>query len=106
MKSEAALARLEALLLEERDAIVRFDTERVDRFTDEKLALLTALQADPGLGADLAPRYRALLVEVRHNIALLSHGRACLRDIIAALGGGGSEPHAAPRTGLRVRVTG
>lgn len=104
MDADAILTRLLALLLEERDAIVRFDTAQVERFTGEKEALVAALRAGPPLSAGAASRCRALQEAVRQNLALLSHGRACLRDVVASLGRGG--PRGGARPGLHVRVTG
>ena len=102
MDMESALSRLEAVLREERDAIVRFDTTDLDRFTAEKLALVAVLRDGSPPAPALMPRFAALREELRHNLALLSHGRACLREAIATF----TSPGGAARPGLRVHVTG
>lgn len=102
MDMESALSRLETVLREERDAIVRFDTTGLDRFTEEKLTLVAALRDGSPPTPALMPRFAALKEDLRHNLSLLSHGRACLREAIATLTSTGG----AARPGLRVHVTG
>jgi hypothetical protein len=106
MDFDATLTRLENLLGEERSAIVQLDADRIEAFTDEKGALLDALRTAPPPSPEARRRLEALRDGLRHNLALLSHGRACLRETIAAITNGASDPNAQPRTGLRVNVTG
>ena len=106
MDIESTLTRLEEVLREERDAIVKFDGEALDRCTDEKLNLLDALRGGPPPGPKEARRYEALRDSLRHNLALLSHGRACLREAIATFTPGNADAHGAARPGLRLHVTG
>lgn len=111
MDPRAALERLEALLVEEREAIRSLDSERVALAAAEKENLLTIFV---GAKADekkaLAPRLGDLVPKLRHNGVLLAHARDCLRDALAALG---QRPfneslRMAPtvRPGLRLSVTG
>jgi hypothetical protein len=106
MDMDATLTRLEEVLRLERDAIIRFDGEALEQSTDEKIGLLVALQGGPPPAPAEAARYEALRTELRHNLALLSHGRACLREAIATFTLGTSDSRAAARPGIRVHVTG
>jgi hypothetical protein len=88
---EEALTELEALLSEERDAIVRLDGGRVLALAARKQELVTELA---GHRSDFSPpaaaRLRALTPALRHNGILLAHARDVIRDGIAAARAGGA----------------
>lgn len=90
--TDDAVAQLEQLLREEREAIRRLDGARVIAFAERKKQLLCALRDGPG-GLDLprAARLRALVPALRQNGVLLAHARDILRDALVAAG-------AAPKT--------
>jgi hypothetical protein len=102
---------MEQLLVEERAAIRRLDSVRVEAIADEKERLFELFrEVIPGR-ADLFPRLKKLVSDLRHNGVLLAHGRDCLRDAIAAARGEpppsvGGRPVPTPRPGSRVSVTG
>lgn len=106
MDIESTLTRLEEVLREEREAIVKFDGNALDRCTDEKLGLLDSLRISPPPSPSETPRYEALRRTLRENLALLSHGRACLREAIATFTVGNPDALGAVRPGLRLHVTG
>ena len=106
MALESTLTKLEEVLRQEREAIVRFDAAELDRRTNEKLALLAELREGPPPGPDHAARYEAVRDALRHNLALLSHGRACLREAIATFTQGRADPTGPARPGIRIHVTG
>lgn len=106
MDHASILDKLDSIVNDERDAIIRMESEKLDRFTDEKLALLAALREAPRPEPALAARFDALRAGLRHNLTLLSYGRACLREALAACALGGADPLGATRPGLRIHVTG
>jgi predicted nucleotidyltransferase len=109
MDPNSLLSRLEALLDEERAAIVGLDAARVERAADEKQALLDALVRGAPLDAALQPRLGALRGALQHNLILLAHARDCVRDALAALRLGGLVPSGAggaSRPASRIHVTG
>lgn len=106
MDMDATLTRLEAVLRAERDAIVRFDGEALEHSADEKMGLLAAIEGGPPTGPADAARYEALRTLFRYNLALLSRGRACLREAIATFSLGPSDPLGSARSGAPAHVTG
>jgi hypothetical protein len=87
MKVGAVIARLEALVPDERAALRRLDSAAVADAAEEKERLFVLLAAAPE--AELRPfaeRLRKLAVELRHNCVLLMHARDCVRDALAAAG--------------------
>ena len=61
----------------------RLDGARVDALTDEKAALVRALQECVAERPDLAPRLRHGR-RLRRNAVLLAHARDCLRDVLSS----------------------
>jgi hypothetical protein len=88
---EEALTDLEALLSEERDAIVRLEGARVLDLAARKQELVGRLAAHRGaFTSRTAARLRALTPALRHNGILLAHARDVLRDAVAAARAGGA----------------
>jgi hypothetical protein len=82
-----AVNRIEELLVEEREAIRRLDSERVANAAAEKEALLAQLAGAPSAErTHVAPRLRGLIPALRHNGVLLAHARDCVRDALIVLG--------------------
>jgi flagellar biosynthesis/type III secretory pathway chaperone len=81
-----ALTELEALLVEERDAIRRLDGQAVLEFARRKQALMATLAGQrDALGPRDATRLQGLTPALRQNGVLLAHARDVLRDAIAVL---------------------
>lgn len=79
------LDELFALLASERVALRTFDGQAVADFATAKTALAARLAAVPPSELEaVRPRLDALRLELRRNGVLLAHGRACLRDMLAA----------------------
>jgi hypothetical protein len=88
MDAQSALDRLDQVLERERDAIRRLDGAGVDAAAAEKVDLVRIVAAlDASERARLAPRIRALLVQLRHNGVLLAHARSILLDVLRVRGG-------------------
>jgi hypothetical protein len=106
MDGADVISSLDALLRDERAAIVRLDAAAVERAAEQKQALLAALSAGPPLDAAAAARLGALRPALQHNLILLAHARDCLRDALAAvhLGARGARGGRHPRA--RLHVTG
>jgi hypothetical protein len=99
---DATLDRLDAVLTEERAAILGMDAERVVRAADDKCALVAALAAEPAADRRRASaRLAELAKRLRHNGTLLAHARDCLRDALLAANG---EPPLAPDAPPRPRA--
>ncbi|MCG6117715.1 MAG: flagellar protein FlgN [Aquimonas sp.] len=84
-----ALERLQALLEEERDALIRLDGEALSRFAQDKVGLLEALSAEqPAISAD--PNLQARLAELAElhiaNGALLQRRRQETSWLLQTLG--------------------
>ena len=77
-----AIAELEQLLREERDAIRQLDGARVLHYAERKESIVAALKAEGGLSAANAVRLRALAPALRHNSVLLAHARDIMRDAL------------------------
>ncbi len=116
MRWQDALARLEALLAEERAAIRTLDAGRVLELSLEKERLVEALRT-PTASRSPAPkppadRLRRLGDDLRRNAVLLAHARDCIRDVVAGHGAADaplparSGRPAAALPGRRVSVTG
>lgn len=109
---EGALARLEALLREERAAITAMDAVAVEAAAFEKERLFAVLARTDGSERRAhAVRLRAVVAELRRNGVLLAHARDCLRDVLVAVRGPALDLHADPsrptiRPGSRVSLTG
>lgn len=105
MSPEQALDRIDQLLDEERAALRRLDGARVDALTDEKAALVRALQECVAERPDLAPRLRVTAAGLRRNAVLLAHARDCLRDVLSSFQDvpGTRANGAAPPTRLSLR---
>ena len=87
MNVGAVIARLEALVPDERAALRRLDSAAVADHAEEKERLFVLLSAAPE--SELRPyaeRLRVLAIELRHNCVLLMHARDCVRDALAAAG--------------------
>jgi hypothetical protein len=79
-----AIAELEQILREERDAIRKLDGARVLSYAKRKESLVVALRQGKGtLSASNAARLRGLTPSLRHNSVLLAHARDILRDALA-----------------------
>ncbi len=83
MTPRDALARLAALLEEERVALRMLDAAKVAALAEEKAAIVEALQDgrdqfDRPLTEALAP----LVAELRRNCVLLAHARDVVRDAV------------------------
>jgi hypothetical protein len=82
---EEALTDLEALLSQERDAIVRLEGARVLELAARKQELVGFLASRRGAFTPrAAARFKALAPAMRHNGILLAHARDVLRDAVAA----------------------
>ena len=83
MQLETALTRFEELLDEEKEAIRLVEAAHISRLAEEKEVLMHLLQAG-GIAKrdDLLERFAELIVQLRHNLVLLVHAKACLRDVI------------------------
>ena len=109
---EAALSRLEALLLEERVAITSMDAVAVEAASFEKERLFSVLmRADGTERRAHGARLRKVVVDVRRNGVLLAHARDCLRDVLLAVHGPALELHTDPsrptiRPGASISLTG
>jgi hypothetical protein len=87
MDADFILANLDRLLDEERIAIRALDGARVEACAAEKSALVSGLIAiDPKQRARLAPRLKALAVQLRRNGILLVHARGILADVLRLRG--------------------
>jgi flagellar biosynthesis/type III secretory pathway chaperone len=83
---EEALAELETLLVQERDAIRRLDGRGVTELADRKQSIVSRLNAARSeFGAAEASRLRAITPMLRQNGVLLAHARDILRDALAAM---------------------
>lgn len=86
MKDDA-IAQLEQLLLDERDAIRSLDGARVLEFAQRKESLMASLFGEgTTAGAETAARLRALVPALRQNGVLLAHARDILHDALVAVG--------------------
>lgn len=111
MSAQLALATLERLLVEEREAVIRLDATQVGRIAEEKESLIGILRDGlPTLGEEHHARLRALRDALRHNTVLLAHARDLLRDALAAFHveepTGAGLPRSAPRPGARISIRG
>lgn len=89
---EEALTELEALLSEERDAIVRLDGTRVLGLAMRKQELASLLAAHKGsFTRASAARLQALAPALRQNGILLAHARDVIRDGVAVARSGGAK---------------
>jgi hypothetical protein len=86
--AKPVLDALEALLKEERGALVRLDREAIEAFATQKLELDTRLRAcaekerlGPAEGEQLR-RVRALALS---NQLLLAHARSCVQGVLSLL---------------------
>lgn len=120
MTTEELLARIEAVLAEEREAIVALDAERVEGLVADKEGLFSGLAAarlDEQHGLALA----RVLSAAKQNCLLLAHARDLAKQTAAAIArevnGATSESGAAPgpgasafgataRRGVRLSITG
>jgi len=97
--ADDAIAELEQLLREERDAIRRLDGARVLAYAQRKEAIVARLRGGAGsLGPDAMARFRALAPALRHNGVLLAHARDVLRDALCAARPAGAPTAAASPT--------
>jgi hypothetical protein len=81
MTKSRLLDRLRAILVEERDAIRRFDAVDMERASDAKEAVLAELHATPF--DDRGPLIEALAElhpELRHNMMLFVHAAAAIAE--------------------------
>ena len=81
MTKSLLLETLRAILVEERDAIRRLDSDAMDRASDAKEAVLAELHAVPF--DDRPPLIEALAElqpELRHNMILFVHAAACIAE--------------------------
>ena len=89
LNADSALERLETLLKEEREAIVRLDAKWVDAAATEKEKLFAILAASDLVQREgMAQRLYSLVFELRRNGVLLAHARDCLEDAIGVVQGG------------------
>jgi hypothetical protein len=88
--SDNAIAELERLLRDEREAIRGLKAEQVLSYAGRKEALVRALQAEGHLSEQDTAGLRALVPALRHNSVLLAHARDVLRDAIAAASADGT----------------
>ncbi len=78
-----AIAQLERILCEEREAIRRLDGAQVLDCAQRKEALVNSLRGSSGSLDELQrARLRALAPALRHNGILLAHARDILRDAL------------------------
>jgi hypothetical protein len=81
MTKSRLLETMRAILVEERDAIRRFDAVEMERASDAKEAVLAELHAVPF--ADRGPLIEALAElrpELRHNLILFVHAAAAIAE--------------------------
>ncbi len=105
-----AIAELEAVLLEEADALSRLDVEGIDAVVERKLQLLPALRGAQTAAADVARLSRVRELAIRNQL-LTVHARDTVNSIVGAV-----VPHSAasypptglhgPRPGFKVSVKG
>jgi hypothetical protein len=83
--ADGALADLERLLTDEREAIRRLDGARVLELAGQKQALFTLIccRASEARSPAFVGELRALMPQLRRNGVLLAHARNILRDAIA-----------------------
>jgi hypothetical protein len=78
-----ALARLNQLLEEEREALRALDAPRVAALADEKRVLFDqVLAARPSLDASFAAALRPVVSGLRRNCILLAHARDVVRSVV------------------------
>ncbi len=83
MNPRDALDRLGAVLDAEREAIRRLDGAAVERFAEEKSAILHCLRDAAGRGDRAALEGAETLTEaLRRNVILLAHARECMSDAL------------------------
>jgi hypothetical protein len=86
MSAANVLARLEALLEEEREALTRLEAPRVVVLTEEKEAIVLALsEGMSNASCDEREHFARLLEDMRRNVVLYAHARDCLRDAVLVL---------------------
>jgi hypothetical protein len=111
--AQAVLHELEALLTEERAALVSLDREAIDAFATQKLELDQRLR-DSVRNNPLGSAERDHLVRVRaqalSNQLLLAHARSCVQGVLSLLSpqaspayGNGTQPGAVPPVALNLR---
>jgi hypothetical protein len=91
------LEALEALLSQERAALIALDREAIDAFASEKLELDQRLRdsvRDAALGAEEREYLGRIRAQALSNQLLLAHARSCVQGILSLL-----SPHAAPAYG-------
>ncbi len=84
MQLDTVLTRFESLLDEEQKAIRQVEAAHLARLAEEKVVLMRLLRTG-GITEhdDLIPRFEQVVAALRHNLVLLSHAKACVRDVIA-----------------------
>lgn len=101
----ARLHEIEKVLLDERDALRRLDTQGIETAAARKLLLVEAI-ADPANRAAASDDDKALLVRIRElaaaNQILLVHARTCIRGAIEAVTGRSFEQYPRPRPSTTV----
>lgn len=109
------IARLRALLDEERRAIRKLDSASILELAERKQVALARLRAHAaaGLGAVVAEGLRTIVPVLRQNLVLLAHARDCLQGalegargepIAPMLSGGGGGGGLRP--GMRISILG
>jgi len=98
----AVLLELEALLAEEKAALVRLDREAIEAFAARKLELDRAL-TEAAAQTPLQAADKALLDRVRQaaltNQLLLAHARSCVQGVLSLLTPANAPAYAAPAYG-------
>lgn len=93
ISSDQLLSELAETLREERAALIRLDTEAIERSAAEKSRLSDALAQRRGeLTADHRARFDAIQTDLRHNLILLVHARDHLQTTLGILTGQPSPP--------------
>jgi hypothetical protein len=111
------LKALELVLVEERSAIRKLDTNNIERAATKKTELEARLSAKIAEGETATKDDHAILERVRAaaraNQLLLVHARACIRGVVALVSGKMPDtyptvaaPAAAAAPAVRVNMTG
>jgi hypothetical protein len=113
----AILTELEHVLVEERSAIRKLDTDNIERMATKKLELEGKLTGAIAAGKKATKEDHAILERVRAaaraNQLLLVHARACVRGVVALVSGKMPDaypsvvsPAVAAAPAVRVNLTG
>jgi hypothetical protein len=111
--AQPVLDALEALLTQERAALVALDREAIDAFATQKLELDRQLR-ESVRNTPLGGAQREHLVRIRaqalSNQLLLAHARSCVQGVLSLLSpqaapayGNGTQPGAVPPVALNLR---